>query len=722
MSWRDRVYCGSITEDQIGQEVLLMGWVDAVRDHGQLLFSHIRDVSGMVQVVFDPRVDSKSYEHSTLLREEYVVRIRGRVEKRAQGTENPNLKTGSIEVFASELEILSESRMLPFQISEKAMIFGEELTSSPEHVDEDLRLRYRYLDLRRPSRQDLFIKRYEIIKCIREYLDQQGFIDMETPVLTKSTPEGARDYLVPSRVHQGRFYALPQSPQLFKQLIMMSGMDRYFQIVKCFRDEDLRPNRQPEFTQLDLEASFIDEKFIYDLIEEMTVRMFRFGGIELDRPFPRMTYEEAIERYGTDRPDLRFDMAFEDVTDIVEDTGYTVFRQIISHGGRVKGFCIRGQSDALSKNVLQNEYALKVVPSLGARGMTWMKVVGQGLDSNIVQFFSRTEQDHLIERFQARDGDVLMMIADTSIELITKVLCSLRLHVAGRLGLIPLDSFAPLWVTDFPLFEKKDEGLGSQHHPFTMPDRVDFDPSAAEELLQLKSRAYDLVMNGEELGGGSIRIHRMDIQEKIFKALGLGPEEIEAKFGFFLRALEYGCPPHGGLALGLDRVISMILQTSSIREVIAFPKNRSAFCPLTQAPSAVNLEQLIELGLSGDRLTSLAGEIKTRIQKQKPGQKEMPSAGKITLQQVRHVAKLARLEISDDETKRYQQDLNAILDHVGQLSELDTENVRPMSHVLRMKNVWREDKSGASIQTKDILENAPLKEKDYFKVPKILEG
>jgi len=722
MSWKDRIYCGSITEDQVGQDVLLMGWVDAVRDHGQLLFSHIRDVSGMVQVVFDPRVDSKSYENSTVLKEEYVVRIRGRVEKREEGTENPNLKTGTIEVFASELEILSESRILPFQISEKAMIFGEEVTSSPEHVDEDLRLRYRYLDLRRPSRQELFIKRYQIIKRIREYLDQQGFIDVETPVLTKSTPEGARDYLVPSRVHQGRFYALPQSPQLFKQLLMMSGMDRYYQIVRCFRDEDLRPNRQPEFTQLDLEASFIDEEFIYDLIEEMTVRMFNIGGIELARPFPRMTYEEAMERYGTDRPDLRFDMAFNDVTDIVKDTGYTVFRRIIGNGGKVKGFCVRGQSDVLSKNVLQNEYSLKIVPSFGARGMTWMKVVGQGLESNIVQFFSQTEQDHFIQRFQAQDGDVLMMIADTSIELVNKVLCNLRLHVAERLNLIPMDRFEPLWVTDFPLFEKKDDGLGSQHHPFTMPDRVDFDPSNIEELLKLKSRAYDLVINGEELGGGSIRIHRMDIQEKIFQALGLGPGEIEAKFGFFLRALEYGCPPHGGLALGLDRVISMILRTTSIREVIAFPKNRSAFCPLTQAPSAVDSEQLIELGLSGDRLVSRALETETRIGKQRPGQKTIPSVEKITLQQVHHVAKLARLEITDDEAERYQQDLNAILDHVEQLGELDTENVRPMSHVLKMKNVWREDKAGASNQTGAILSNAPMKEKDYFKVPKILEG
>jgi aspartyl-tRNA synthetase len=722
MTWKDRTYCGTINEDRVGQKVVLMGWVDAVRDHGQLLFAHIRDISGMVQVVFDPGLDNESYIQSTTLKEEYVVRIKGRVEKRDAGTENPNIKTGTIEVFASELEILSESRILPFHISEKAMVFGEEVAASPEHVDEDLRLRYRYLDLRRPSRQELFIKRYQITKCIREYLDQQGFIDVETPVLTKSTPEGARDYLVPSRIHHGRFYALPQSPQLFKQLLMMSGMDRYYQIVRCFRDEDLRPNRQPEFTQLDLEASFIDEAFIYELLEELTVRMFRIGGIELTRPFPRLPYEEAMARYGTDRPDLRFDMAFEDVTDIVKDTGYTIFKRIVAGGGKVKGFCVRGRSDGLSKNVLQNEYALKIVPSFGAKGMTWMRVINQGLDSNIVQFFSPTEQQSLIRRFKAQDGDVLMMIADISVDLINKVLCSLRLHVAERLNLIPSDRFEPLWVTDFPLFEKKDEGLGSQHHPFTMPDRIDFDPSNIDELLKLKSRAYDLVVNGEELGGGSIRIHRMDIQEKIFEALGLRPEEIEAKFGFFLKALEYGCPPHGGLALGMDRVISMILGTSSIREVIAFPKNRSAFCPLTQAPSAVDPEQLEELELAEGGPTVPAQGTQARSKEKSRTHTKKTSMEKITLKQVRHVAKLARLEISDQEEKNHQQDLNAILDHVEQLQELDTENVRPMSHVLNMKNVWREDKPGASKQIKDILGNAPLKEKDFYKVPKILEG
>lgn len=722
MEWRERVYCGSLSTSHLGEEVLLMGWVDAIRDHGNLLFIHLRDIRGIVQVVFDPNFNVESYEKSTLLKEEYVLEVRGKVARRQRGTENPNLETGDIEVFASNLEILSKAKPLPFQISEKAMVFGEEILSSPDNVDEELRLQYRYLDLRRPSVQSLFIKRHEIMKCIRDYFQERGFTEIETPFLTKSTPEGARDYLVPSRVHEGKFYALPQSPQLFKQILMMSGMDRYFQIVRCFRDEDLRPNRQPEFTQLDMEASFIDEEFIYEVIEELTVRMFALGGIKLPRPFPRMTYRETMDRYGTDCPDTRFDMTFEEVTEILQHTGYGIFRQIIAQGGKVKGFCVKAQAPRLSKNVLQNEYALRIVPSFGAEGMTWMKVVEGALESNIAQFFSPAEQEGLKERFHAQEGDVIMMIADTSVDIVNKALCRLRLHVAERLGLIPEDRHCPLWVTDFPLFDLKDGKLSSQHHPFTMPDRTDFDPQGREELLRLNSRAYDLVINGEELGGGSIRIHKMEIQEKIFNALELSQDEVETKFGFFLRAMEYGAPPHGGLALGIDRVISMILKTASIRDVIAFPKNRSALCPLTQAPSPVDKSQLMDLGLDsrgivGRRLTGSG-----RPSREDVAGRDLVEPERITRTQVKHVAKLARLKVTDAEADSYQKELNAVLEHFETLQQLNTEDVEPMSHVLELKNVWREDKPSQSKKTDSLLANAPMEESGYFRVPKILKG
>ncbi len=722
MNWRERIYCGDLDSSCTDRTVLLMGWVDAIRDHGHLLFIHLRDIKGIVQVVFDIGTNRENYNKALSFKEEYVIQVAGRVAQRAEGTENPNLRTGEIEVFAEDLLILSASKTPPFQISEKAMVFDEELRETPQSVDEDHRLQYRYLDLRRPSVQNLFVKRYNIIKCIRDYLHVLNFIEIETPLLTKSTPEGARDYLVPSRVHQNKFYALPQSPQLFKQLFMIGGMDRYFQIARCFRDEDLRPNRQPEFTQLDIEASFIDEDFIYEVTEKLIIKMFAFGDIALNGPFPRFTYNEVMERYGTDRPDLRFDMAFKNITDIFQDTDYSIFRQVIDGEGHIKGFCIKGKASILSKNVLQNEYAKKIVPSLGGKGMTWMKMINGRLESNIVQFLSSIEQKEIIERFQVSNSDVVIMVADTSLPLVNTLLCGLRLHFAERLKLIPEDLFCPLWVTEFPLFEVKDGRVSSQHHPFTMPDKTDFNPLDRDELLGLSSRSYDLVVNGEELGGGSIRINRMDIQRKIFQALGLGPEEIEAKFGFFLGAFEYGAPPHGGLALGIDRVVAMILKTQSIREVIAFPKNRSALCPLTRAPSPVSRSQLKELGL----VAGTGGEVtkkKVKLQAQSDvAEDNLSQQGRISRDKVKYVAKLARLKLSDSDVDLYRKDLNSILTYADTLQEQDTEKIDPMSHVLEIMNVWRDDKPGKNKERESLLSNAPLKEKNYYKVPKILEG
>ena len=722
MSWKERIYCGDVTSSYTGKEILLLGWVDAIRDHGNVLFIHLRDIRGIVQVVFSSENNKECYDIAATIREEFVIEVKGKVAIRAEGTENPNIKTGDIEVDITELKILSKSKTLPFRISEKAMVLGEDLSGGPENIDEDLRLQYRYLDLRRPSMQYLFKKRYEIVKCIRSYLDENNFFEIETPFLTRSTPEGARDYLVPSRVHQNKFYALPQSPQLFKQLLMMSGMDRYFQIARCFRDEDLRPNRQPEFTQMDLEASFIDEEFIYELLEELTVRMFAIGGIELPRPFPKMPYSEAINKYGIDRPDTRFGMTFIEVTDLLTKTKYSIFKQIIKKKGLIKGFCIKGMAETLSKNVLQNEYAMKIVQQFGAKGMTWMKVLDGKLQSNIVQFFSDEEQKALIERFGAEDGDVLMMIADTSKDLVNSVLCDLRLHVANRYNLIPEDKYCPVWVTDFPLFELKDGAPSSQHHPFTMPDRTDFDPENVEELVTINSRAYDLVMNGEELGGGSIRIHDMEVQKKIFKALGLSQSEAEAKFGFFLRALEYGAPPHAGLALGIDRVVSMILNTSSIRDVIAFPKNRRAYCPLTKAPNLAEKSQLDELGLTGGIKGAGAFIDGDNSGTESADSQSTPKREKISTEEVKHVAKLARLNMTDEETENYRNDLNSILDYVAALEDVDTSGIEPMSHVLDIKNVWRDDIPVERENPLELLNNAPDREDAYYKVPKILEG
>ncbi len=598
MNYSQRVFCGELSQEDVGRTVQLCGWVDAYRDHGGLLFIHLRDRSGIVQIVFSPDVTPANVcQTAATLRPEYCITVTGTARKRMEGMENPNIETGKLEVFVDGMTILSESDPLPFVITDKAMVAGGE-TAGAENVSEDLRMQYRYLDIRRPAMQNNLLLRHRIFQGVRQFLDSRGFVEVETPVLTASTPEGARDYLVPSRVHPQNFYALPQSPQLFKQLLMIGGLERYFQLARCFRDEDLRPNRQPEFTQLDIEASFIDEEFLYELIEELTVKMFAVGGIELKRPFARMSYAEAMDTTGSDRPDLRFGLRFVDVTDAFKSTNYSIFRQILQRGGCIKGINIKGQSEKLSKNVLQNEYAKEIAPSCGAQGLTWLRAENGHLESNKVQFFSEAELDELKRRFDVHDGDVLIMVADPSYSIVTSALGQLRLHLADRLGLIPENSFYPVWITEFPLFEPTDEGgVTSSHHPFTAPDRTDFDPKNIEELLSLKSRAYDLVMNGEELGGGSIRINNRDLQRKIFAALGLTEEDMKEKFGFFLRAFDFGAPPHGGLALGMDRTVSMILQTASIREVIAFPKNRSAACPLTGAPSAVKREQLAELGL-----------------------------------------------------------------------------------------------------------------------------
>ena len=706
MLFSERVFCGQLTPDDIGSRVLLAGWVDAFRDHGGLMFIHLRDRSGIMQIVFSPEVAPADVcQKAASLRAEYCIAVRGEVKKRLAGTENPNIETGNIEVLVTELTVLSESDSLPFAISDKAMVAGA-ASAGADNVAEDLRLQYRYLDIRRPSMRDNLISRHRIFQCVREFLDSRGFLEIETPVLTMSTPEGARDYLVPSRVHPQNFYALPQSPQLFKQLLMIGGMERYFQLARCFRDEDLRPNRQPEFTQLDIEASFIDEEFLYELVEELTIKMFAAGGIALSRPFARMTYAEAMDTTGSDRPDLRFGLRFVDVTDVFSQTNYAIFRQILQRGGCIKGINIKGQSDQLSKNVLQNEYAKEIAPSFGAKGMTWMRAERGKLESNIVQFFSSQEQEELRKKFDVADGDVLIMIADPSYAIVTSALGQMRLHLANRLGLIPTNSFCPVWVTEFPLFEATEEGgVTSSHHPFTAPDRIDFDAKNIEELLTLRSRAYDLVMNGEELGGGSIRINDRDLQRKIFAALGLTEEETKEKFGFFLRAFDFGAPPHGGLALGMDRTVSMILQTPSIREVIAFPKNRSAACPLTGAPSAVKREQLAELGL-----LNLGG------QEVLPGTAEKED-------RIDRLSWVSRIGIAAGE-RAMTEDILTQAEELALLAAQKAGKEEPISTVTPVANRTRpgtEEKRSALSQTGQLLKSAPSVKGNYYKVTNILE-
>ncbi len=704
MNWKTRTPCGEVKESSIGHSVQLVGWVDARRDHGDVCFVHLRDWTGIVQLVFNREKTPDLFELAGQLREEFCLSVRGQVIRREPETENASLSTGGVEVLVESLTILNRSRALPFSISEKAMVAGA-TTATPASVSEDLRLQYRYLDLRRPSMQNFLIKRYQILKQARSVLDARGFVEVETPDLTKSTPEGARDYLVPSRVHPGCFYALPQSPQLFKQLLMISGMERYFQVVRCFRDEDLRPNRQPEFTQLDIEAAFIDEEFIYDLIEEIVVRMFEVGGVALPRPFPRMTYDEAIATTGIDRPDLRFGLRFVNATDIFQETRYSIFRQVLQRGGQILGFNVKGQSEALSKNVLQNEYAREIVLGFGGKGMTWMRVTDGKLDSNIVQFFGPSEQEEILKRFSCEEGDVLMIVADPSYRVATSVLGQLRLHVANRLGLIPKGVYCPVWVTDFPLFDPTEEGgVTSTHHPFTSPDRTEFDPGDVEQLLRLRSRAYDIVLNGEELGGGSIRINNPEVQARIFEALGLTEEGIQTKFGFFIKALNYGAPPHGGIALGVDRVVSMILDTPSIRDVIAFPKNRSAYCPLSEAPSPVSRAQLAELGL----LNLGAGET-------------LPGAAPETM--LESLSWVSRIGLREGEEAA----IGQALEEAESLAEEMKKHARqeeplyspcPMKYRSRPGTVCR---THPLAESGELLKNAPSVKGDYFKVANIIE-
>lgn len=580
-------YCGDLRMDNVGQEVILNGWVQKKRNLGGLVFVDLRDIRGISQIIFDADVSKDAFEKAEKLGSEYVIAVKGIVRERQ--SKNPNMATGDIEISATELRVLSKSQTPPIYIKDD------------DNVSEDKRLKYRFLDLRKPSMQNNLIMRSKVAQIVRQYLSENNFLEIETPFLIKPSPEGARDYLVPSRVNPGKFYALPQSPQLFKQILMVSGMDRYFQIVKCFRDEDLRADRQPEFTQIDCEMSFVDENDVMTMMENMIGRIFKeIHNIDIQLPLKRMTYKEAMDRFGSDKPDTRFAMELTDLSELVKDCGFGVFSSAANAANSsVRAINAIGGADAFSKKGMKKleEHA----KTYKAKGLAWIKVTEEGIDSPIAKFFTEDEIKAILDRMDAKAGDLILFVADKN-KVVYDALGQLRLEVARKMDLIDKNKYNLLWVTEFPLFEEDEETgrMIAMHHPFTCPLDEDIDKLDQEDKTQLRAKAYDMVLNGYELGGGSVRISDEEVQEKMFKALGMSQETANDKFGYLLEAFKYGVPPHAGLAFGFDRLMMLLTGADNIREVIAFPKNQNAICPMTNAPGLPEEGQLEELSIKVD--------------------------------------------------------------------------------------------------------------------------
>ncbi len=687
-------YCGALREDHIGQLVIAAGWVLNKRDMGGVLFIDLKDREGVLQVVFDARsISPEHFEMAEGLRMQSVIAVSGLIRLRDAETVNPKILTGTVEMKAEALEILSVAKPLPFSLEEDTK------------VREELRLQYRFLDIRRPAMLGALKLRNHVQKAAEDYLHADGFLQVETPILTKSTPEGARDYLVPSRVHPGTFYALPQSPQIFKQLLMVGGIDKYYQVARCFRDEDLRADRQPEFTQVDMEMSFVDQEDVLTHLVKLFTHVFKtVMGRDLPHPFLRMTWQEAMDKYGCDKPDLRFQMPIVDLTSLAKTCSFSVFKKVTEQGGLVRAINCRGCGEKFARSTIE-ELTDKAV-SLGAKGMAWILIRENGEINSILQkYFTEAEFASLLDRMEAGPGDFILFCAD-KFETVCRVLCNLRLAVGDMLGLRKKDDFQFLLVTDFPEFEysEDDARFVASHHPFTMPHLEDI-PYLTSDPGRVRAQAYDVVLNGVELGSGSIRIHQRDVQEKMFEALGFSKEETEKRFGFLLKAFQYGTPPHGGFAFGLDRLVMLLLGADSLRDVIAFPKTKDASCLMTEAPDYVDQAQLDILKLGAK-------------QGEEASHKHKAALPQI---QVEQVAALAKLHLTPAEQIRMGGELQAIIAFADQLSMVDTQDVPITAHVVPVSNVFREDIPFLEFDRDTLLQSAPTRDGGFITVPRTVE-